>query len=68
MRGEAVAGRLEPAGAQVHTESYQADRSNQTKTAKQHDCLKRMIVGLRFGDRTHRNDRNGSHGNPKCQP
>jgi hypothetical protein len=27
-----------------------------------------MIVGLRLGDRTHRNDRNGSHGNPKCQP
>ena len=43
--GASCDGRLEPAGAQLHTESYQAERSNQTETAKPHDCLERMIVG-----------------------
>ena len=40
-----MTGRLEPAGAQVHTESRQAERSNQTKTAEPHDSLERMIAG-----------------------
>jgi hypothetical protein len=61
---EAVTGRLEPAGAQIHTEGRQAERSNQTKTAESHNCLKRTIVGPRFGNRTHRNHRNGSHPQP----
>src|SRR6202022_347796 len=62
--GASCDGRLEPAGAQLHTESYQAERTNQTETTKPHDCLERMIVGLRFGNRTHGNDRNGSHPQP----
>jgi hypothetical protein len=63
---EAVTGRLEPAGAQVHTESRQAERSNQTKTAEPHDSLERMIAGPH--NRTHRNHRNGRHSQPPCQP
>jgi len=64
---EAVTGRLEPAGAQVHTESRQAERSNQTKTAESHDCLKRTIVDPH--NRTHRNHRNGRHPQlPEGQP
>ncbi len=63
-RCEAVTGRLEPAGAQVHTESSQAERGYQTNTAKPHDCLERLIVGPRFDRGTHRNDRNDSHSQP----
>jgi hypothetical protein len=38
-RGEGVAGRLEPAGAQVRAESRQAERGGQAETAKPHDCF-----------------------------
>src|ERR1700716_1709030 len=59
-----ITGRLEPAGAQVHAESHQAERNNQPDTAKQRDDFARMIVGMRFGNCRHRNDRNRSHRNP----
>lgn len=40
---------LEPAAAHVYSESHQEERRNQPETAKQQNCLGRMIVGLRFG-------------------
>src|SRR5712664_1030185 len=42
--GEAVTRRLNPTGAEVYAERHQAERRNQPNTAKQHNCLGRMVV------------------------
>jgi hypothetical protein len=50
MGGEAVTHRLNPTGAGLYTERHQAERRNQPNTAKQHNCLGRMVMDSRFGN------------------
>jgi hypothetical protein len=42
--------RLEPGGAKVYAERDQAERSYQSNTAKENNCLERMVIGSRFGN------------------
>ena len=49
-RGEAVTRRLEPTGAEVYAERDQAERSYETNTAKENNCLERVVICSRFGN------------------
>jgi hypothetical protein len=67
-RGEAVARRSDPIGAEVYAEGDQAERSDQPDTAKQNDGLERTVLRSRFGNGRCRSDGNGGHDIPLLFP